>query len=150
MTDNSNFNRILKDSHMSMYALARRAGVPYTTVNEIHRGVNDINQCAAGTVWRLANTLCVSSDEILNHIYYLDGVRGRYKGIEYTWVCDDTSHVIFEHEGKTIDLDIGKLYDIPSRIDIYNIFAGWKVEDYIEEKEWQEKINRKLQERAGR
>ena len=140
MTENANFKRILADSGMTMYALAKRSGIPYTTINEIYNGKNDINQCAAGTVHRLAAILGVTTDSLMNPINYLDGVKGRHKGIDYIWSTDECSCITFEYEGKPVTLSAGAIYNIPSRIDYYNIIAGWMVEDYIEDMEWHKSI----------
>lgn len=131
MIDNTNFNRQLERSGMSMYALSKRSAVPYTTVNEIHLGKNDINQCAAGTVQRLAAALGTSSEAILNEIHYLDGVKGKYEGIEFVWSTGDASQITFTYEGKEVTLSDGRLYNTPSRIDYYNTIAGWLIKDYI-------------------
>ncbi|MBR0457221.1 MAG: helix-turn-helix domain-containing protein [Firmicutes bacterium] len=145
MIDNHNFNRLLEESGMSMYALAKRSAVPYTTINEIHRGKNDINQCAAGTVQRIAAALGTSAEEILNDIHYLDGVKGKYKGIEYVWSTEDCSQITFNYDGKEITLSDGKVYNIPSRIDYYNIIAGWMIKDYIAKEQWKKEALERIE-----
>ncbi len=141
MISNHNFNKILEKSGMSMYALSKRSAVPYTTINEIHRGKNDINQCASGTVRRIAAALGITVEDILNEIHYLDGVRGKYKGIEYVWSTGDgaRSQITFQYEGNEITLSDGKLYNIPSRIEYYNIVAGWIIKEYIAKEQWKKK-----------
>ena len=134
-----------------MYALSKLSGVPYTTVNEIHRGKLDINQCAAGTVYRLAGVLDVPPDSIMNPINYLDGVKGRYKGIDYAWTTDGTTQLLFEYAGEPVRLDVGAYYNIPSRIEYYNIVAGWMIKDHIETVEWHKAAETKIAEmRAAR
>lgn len=142
MYDNSGFNEALIRSSMSMYALSRLSGVPYTTINEIRNGKNDINQCAAGTVWRLAAALDVPADSIINNINYLDGVRGKYKGIDFVWSTDESSQITFEYEGKPVTLSAGAIYNIPSRIRYYNIIAGWMIKEYASRKEWEKEALR--------
>jgi hypothetical protein len=146
MIDNKKFNAVLSDSGMTMYALAKRSGVPYTTINEIHNGKNDINQCAAGTVFRLAATLGVAQDEIINDINFLDGVRGRYKGIDYTWSTDGCSCITFEYNGEPITLSAGAYYNIPSRLAYYNTVAGWMIKEHIEKLEWKNSVHKKIKE----
>jgi len=140
MIENIRFNKVLKESGLSMYALSKRSGIPYTTINEIHNGKNDINQCAASTVCRLAAALNVSSDAILNDIYYLDGVKGKYKGIEYIWRSRSNSTLTFDYNGNPVTIDTGDFYNIPSRIEYYNIIAGWMIKEYIEHKQWEEDV----------
>ena len=149
MYNNSNFNEALARSGMSMYALAKISGIPYTTINEIHNGKNDINQCTASTVWRLAAALGVPSDSVINPINYLDGVRGRYKGIDYTWSTGDCSQIVFEYEGEKVTLSTGAVYNIPSRIRYYNIFAEWMIKEYVSHRKW-EKETEELAERLVR
>lgn len=144
MIDNKKFNAVLSDSGMTMYALAKRSGVPYTTINEIHNGKNDINQCAAGTVFRLAAALGVSADEIINDIIFLDGIKGKYKGIEYTWSTDECSYITFEYNGESVTLSTGAYYNIPSRFDYYNIVAGWMIKEYIEKLNWSNSVHVKV------
>ena len=81
MICNNNFNAALQHSGLSMYALSKRSGIPYTTINELHNGKNDINQCAVSTVWRLGAVIGVPPESLMNPIYYLNGVKGRYKGL---------------------------------------------------------------------
>ena len=121
--------------------------MPYTTVNEINRGKLDINQCAAGTVFRLAAILDASPDELINEIDHLDGVSGRYKGIDYTWVSKDgTSQIVFEYKGVPVTADTGAFYNIPSRYKYYEIIAGWMIEDHIEHVEWNKEMEAKIAE----
>ena len=140
MIRNDNFNKTLKDSGLTMYALAKRSGVPYTTINEIHNGKNDINQCAFSTVIRLAGALGVSAGELTNDIYYLNGIKGKYKGTEFTWSTSDESQITFEYMGDKVTLKAGAIYNIPSRLEYYNIIAGWMIKDYISHREWEKSV----------
>lgn len=137
MNENTNFNNALEHSGLSMYALSKNSGVPYTTINELHNGKNDINQCAAGTVCRLSAAIGVQPVSILNPIYYLDGVKGRYRGIDFTWSTDGCSMITFEYEGERVTLNSGSLFNIPSRIKYYNIIAGWMIKEYISHRKWE-------------
>ncbi len=145
---NANFNAVLTESGMSMYALSRDSGVPYTTISEIHRGKNDINQCAAGTVQRLAAILGVTAGDLLNEINYLDGVKGRYKGIDYVWSSDEISQITFCYEEKDVTISTGKKYNIPSRAEYYRVVAGWMIKEYIDKEQWRKEARAKI-ERLG-
>ena len=148
MIENTNFNAILEQAGLSMYALSKRSGIPYTTINEIRNGKNDINHCSAATVCRLAAALGVTSDNILNDINYLDGVRGRYKAIDYIWSSAENSLLSFEYQGDSVTLDAGALYNIPSRIEYYNIIAAWMIKEYIEHLEWEKEAQMIIKERG--
>ena len=145
MFENSNFNTALEQACMTMYALSKLSGVPYTTVNEIRNGKISINQCAAETVWRLAASLGTDPDSLINHINYLDGVKGKYRGIDYEWSTDDGSCITFEYDGKPVTLNAGAYYNIPSRIRYYNIAAGWMIKEYIEHRQWEKEIEALLE-----
>lgn len=147
MVMNDRFNQVLKRSGLSMYAVSRMSGVPYTTVNEIHNKKIDINQCASGTLFRLASALNVKPDEIINPIRYMDGTTGRYQGITYTWSYDNGSQITFQYDGKQVTLNTGRDYNIPGRNRIYNQCAEWMIQDYIDEEKWQKEAERIL---AGR
>jgi len=141
---NNNFNAALQRSRLSMYALSKRSGIPYTTINELHNGKNDINQCAASTVCRIAAILGVPADSIMNQIFYIDGIKGKYKNIEYTWTTSDESRITFEYNGERVTLGTGAVYNIPARLDYYNIIAGWMIKDYIGHREWASEALAKL------
>ena len=136
MTNNEKFNKALKESGLSMYELARYAGVPYTTINELHLGKNDINKCAAGTVKRIAAVLDVPIDSILNDMYYLDGVKGRYKGIDYIWSTGEVTQLTFNYEGEEVTMDDGVIYNVPRWLRYYHVAAEMMIRDYIEKQQW--------------
>ena len=56
---------IMNDRKMSVYALAKKSGVPYATCNDIVNGKAQLAKCSAETVYRLAHALDVSMEEIL-------------------------------------------------------------------------------------
>ena len=101
MEMNQKFREKVNSSGLTMYTLAKRTGVPYTTINELMHGKTDINQCAAASVWKLSEALGAEMGEIMNDIRFLDGVKGRYKGIDYVWKSDDSSRIIFEYSGSS-------------------------------------------------
>lgn len=147
MISNSKFNSALQGSGLSMYALSRRSGVPYTTINEIRNGKNDINQCAAATVWRLAAALGVSPNDLINDINYLDGVKGKYKDIDFTWRSETNTLITFEYNGSMVTLDTGAFYNIPSRLQYYNIIAGWMIKEHLERIQWEKDAKELLDKR---
>ncbi|MBP3902246.1 MAG: helix-turn-helix transcriptional regulator [Blautia sp.] len=93
---NTNFMNALKSSGYSLYRLAKLSGVPYTVVHEVASGKKDINKRPAETVSRLAATLGRSSEEIMNPIYYMDGVCGIYRGVNYRWKHDKTMKLLIK------------------------------------------------------
>lgn len=142
MISNDNFNKVLKESGLSMYGLAKYSGVPYTTINEIHNNKIDINRCESGTVFKLAACINASPEEIMNKIMYLDGIKGKYKGIEYVWSTSDTSKLIFEYKGEEVVLDTEKQYNVKGRNRYYNMAAELMIKDYMEKMEWEEEAEK--------
>ncbi len=149
MVHNDNFNKHLKESGISMYALAKRSGIPYTTINELHNGKNSINQCAVTTVYRIGAALGVKPDSLLNPIKYIDGVRGKYKSIDFIWTTSDESCITFEYDGDRVTLGTGAVYNIPARLEYYNIIAGWMIKDYIAKREWEIEAKELLERRQN-
>ena len=49
----------------TMYRLAKDSGVPYSTINDVCNGKTRIENISAGTAYRLARALNVSTDELL-------------------------------------------------------------------------------------
>lgn len=55
----------LKQKNISIYRLAKESGLPYATVNDICNGKAQLEKCSAETVYRLAQALDVSMEELL-------------------------------------------------------------------------------------
>ena len=130
---NENIIRVFQSSHLSKYALAQRAGVPYTTVSEILNRKTDINKCAAETLMRLAAVLQTPPAELLNEIHILDGVQRKYKGIRYTLHFNGSCMEIrFDDHNRQVILNTGQRYRVPERWDDYITFIEWRIDDYLE------------------
>ena len=50
---------------MSIYRLAKNSGIPYATVNDICNGKTSLEKCNGETIYKLAQTLDVSMEELL-------------------------------------------------------------------------------------
>ena len=86
---NKNFVNAVKNSGITPYRLSKYSGVPYTIISELLTGKKDINKRAADTVLRLAKALNLEISDIMNPVYVLDGVSGKYKGVSYRWKRQD-------------------------------------------------------------
>lgn len=60
-----NINDILKEKNMTKYRLAKKSGVPQTTVIDICNGKSKIENCSAGTVYKLAKALEISMETLV-------------------------------------------------------------------------------------
>jgi transcriptional regulator with XRE-family HTH domain len=58
-------NTILKSKNMTKYKLAKKSGVPHTTVLDICSGKTKLNKCTAETVYKLAKALDVQMDTLI-------------------------------------------------------------------------------------
>ena len=134
--ENNKFNEALEESGLSMYELAKYSGIPYATIHKLHHDRSDINKCEARTVIKLAAVLDVPIDSILNDIYYLDGVKGRYKGIDYVWSTGEVTQLTFNYEGEEVTVDDGVIYNVPRWLRYYHIVAGMMIRSYIEKEQW--------------
>ncbi len=57
---------IMKEKNMTVYQLSKSSDVPYTTVSDLVKGATDIGQCKAGTLQKIAKTLNVSMEFLLD------------------------------------------------------------------------------------
>ena len=55
----------LNEKNMSIYRLAKASQVPYATVNDICNGKARLEKCSAETVFKIAQALDISMDELL-------------------------------------------------------------------------------------
>ena len=60
-----NINEIIEQSGMTKYRIAKLSGIPYTTLNDICSGKTNIEKCSGETLYRLAKTLQVSMETLL-------------------------------------------------------------------------------------
>ena len=57
---------ILMDrNHMTKYWLSRSSGIPHATLNDICSGKTKIEKCTAETIYRLAQALNVSMEQLV-------------------------------------------------------------------------------------
>ena len=58
-------NNLLKQKNITKYKLAKKSGVPYTTVNDICGGKTKIEKCTAETLYKLAIALDVTMESLI-------------------------------------------------------------------------------------
>lgn len=58
-------NRILTESGMTKYKLAKLSGVPHATLNDICSGKTRIEKCSGETLYKLAKALQVTMETLL-------------------------------------------------------------------------------------
>lgn len=60
-------NDLLEKENMSRYRLSKESGVAMTTITDICSGKADLDKCAAGTLYKIAKTLGVTVDSMLEN-----------------------------------------------------------------------------------
>ena len=63
---------LLKERQLSIYQCAKESHVPYTTLSDIVKGKTRIEKCTAETIYKLAKTLHVTMEEILEECFRED------------------------------------------------------------------------------
>lgn len=58
----------LKENNISVYAVSRGSGIPYTTLNELVNGKKNIEECSLKTIEKIAGFFNVTVDTMLNII----------------------------------------------------------------------------------
>ena len=130
---------------MSKYALAKRAGLPYTTVNEILNQKIDLNKCTAETVSRLAAALNCHTEDILNRYPVMDQVSGRYRNVRYRWQRGaGNMELLCRYNGKSFVIQMQQIYNIPSRRQYYEQFSLWQIDEWLEQQAFEKKSRKQL------
>lgn len=60
---------LLKERQLSVYQCAKESAVPYTTLLDIVKGKTKIEKCTAETLYKLAKTLNVAMEELLEECF---------------------------------------------------------------------------------
>ena len=56
---------LMDRNHMTKYRLSRSSGIPHATLNDICSGKTKIEKCTAETIYRLAQALNVSMEQLV-------------------------------------------------------------------------------------
>lgn len=56
---------LMERNHMTKYRLSRASGIPHATLNDICSGKTKIEKCTAETIYRLAQALNVSMEQLV-------------------------------------------------------------------------------------
>lgn len=137
----------IKDSGMSIYRLSKSSGVPYSVLNDLANGKKDINNCSAETVVRIAGVLDADIYEILNPIYMMDRVSGKYKGISYEWKKEDSMVLYLKECGKETVIKSGHLFKFPKDMRAYRSFTKFYINKYLKKEEFKKKVEKYRKER---
>ena len=127
----------LKENSISVYNLAKKIDVPYSTLNDLSNGKVNIDNCRVGFIQKLASQLelsmdqlykiCNSQKEIIVEKYNLPAtVSVKNKGY----------YASFQYKDRIVEIPVCEVNEDSTPF-IEN-FAAWDVENYIDEKELEE------------
>ena len=60
-----NLNDLLKQKNITKYKLSKTSGIPFATISDISTGKTNIKNCSAETLYKLAQALSVSMEDLL-------------------------------------------------------------------------------------
>ena len=142
---NIKFVKAVKNSGITPYRLSKYSGVSYTIISELLTGKKDINKRAADTVLRLAKALDLEISDIMNPVYVLDGVSGKYRGVSYRWERQN-DYMILSLKSRTWDETVKTEYKFQDFNDRkkYDLYAGLYIDTIIEQKKIEEYALKKI------
>lgn len=148
---NSSFKTILKDSGMTMYSLAKKTGLPYTTVNNLVNNRLDIKKCSADAVSKMSKVLGVTMEQLVDKYDFLTGTEGKYLGVKYKWTKDNENHqllVLVDREQEVVAWQGRKLLTKTDNRYLYRLMVEQVVENYLNHKASQARL-KELAEKYG-
>lgn len=134
---NSSFKKALRDSGITMYGLAKKTGLPYTTINRLANDRLDINNCYSATVYEIAKALGISMEQLLYKYDFLTGTEGEYLGVKYRWTKDENDHqllVLVDEECEVVAWQTERLLTNESRRVDYQSVVRLAVREYLRNK----------------
>lgn len=87
---------ILKRKNISVYRCSKESNVPYTTLLDIVKGKTKIEKCTAETVYRLAKTLDVAMEELLEK--HLEGKKAMLYRSDFETFKSNICHLVLRTE----------------------------------------------------
>ena len=123
----------LEKKEISVYALAKTAGVPYSTLNDLSNGKVDLNNCRLGLVRAVSAALDLTIEELVEICSNDIGRIPTAYGIDVqVWVRNKSFCMDFEYEGRNIELELCRVNE-DTKYYIRQI-AQWRAERYIRER----------------
>ena len=62
-------NELLQEKHITKYRLSTLSGVPHATLSELCSGKTNIGRCSVETIYKLAKTLGVSMETLVEDVF---------------------------------------------------------------------------------
>jgi len=135
---NENFKLALKKSGMTKYKLAKKAGLPYTFINELANDKACINNKSVASIIKLAGALNTKIESLVDNFPILDNVSGKYNGIQFKWHdINGTMHLYLKDGKKETIIKTGYELAFPKDAAVYHTIAQLYIEKYIRDKEFE-------------
>ena len=132
---NENFKHYFSAANMSMYELAAKSGLPYTTINKLVNDKMDINNLSSGCLYKISILLQTKMEKLLNETIILENASGRSGNVKYRWIFENNqTKIIFNYKGENVIIEMGKGFNDPKAREYYDMFAQMAVEKYMKEK----------------
>lgn len=131
---NESLKELLKEREISMYALAKKTGVPYTTVNRLVNNKLNIEDCNSKTVYELSKALGVKMEQLVNQYDYLTGTEGEYLGVKYKWTKDAEDHqllMVVDEDQEYLAWKAKKLLTDTTEVKAYQTVVRLAVKDHL-------------------
>lgn len=120
----------ITENGWSIYSLARKSGIPYSTLNDIVNGKVVIDNCKVAIIRSLAESLDMSMDDVYRLcLPEQHRCRNQYDIEVDLTVQGKTYHAQFEYMGEFIDIPLCKVNE-DTTFYIDDILK-WRSEEYI-------------------
>ena len=120
----------LRECGKSIYSLSGQSNVPYSTLNDLVNGKVAIEQCNAGIVFRIAEALGISMDELYEMCSTERMCVSTSYGVEAeVFVKSKAYYIEFEYEDLPVEIRLCRINE-----DTQNYvaeIARWRAEEYI-------------------
>ncbi len=127
----------LIEQHISMYSLAKKSGVAYSTINDLANGRVDVDNCKVSLLCQLAKALTLSMDDVYDICQRdLTVYSKTYDTKIQVSVKNKMYYADFEYEGEAKHIKVCEA-GADHRHFIKEL-ALWDAEDNIEKQNWEE------------
>ena len=126
----------LAERHVSMYSLAVRSGVPYSTVNDLANGRIEVENCRAGVLKKIADALSITMDDLYDQCHTeMSFFLEKQKVLIQVRVKNKTYFAEFYDGDEPVALEICAV-NLDTAAFIRSL-AKWTAEEYFEQCEWE-------------
>lgn len=128
----------LKERELTIYAVSKASGIPYSTLNDLANGKVDIDNCRVSVLMKLSHSLGISCEEVYSYCQE-NSFRMHVEsyGVDVdVFVKNKKYYMNFTYDGIQIEQEVCKANGV-SRFYIDEI-VKWRIEDYFHEKSMKE------------